>query len=498
MQRKKYVMALDQGTTSSRCILFDRQGNVVSMAQKEFTQIYPKTGWVEHDAMEIWSSQYGVAAEAMAKIGADAGDIDAIGITNQRETTIVWDRNTGVPVYNAICWQCHRTADRIDELKAQGYDKLIKSKTGLVPDAYFSATKIGWILDNVEGARKKAEAGELLFGTVDTWLIWKLSKGRIFVTDYTNASRTMLFNIYTRSWDDELLELFGVPRSMLAQVRPSSCIYGTTDEGLLGGEIKLAGAAGDQQAALFGQCCYGEGDVKNTYGTGCFLLMNTGKRAFESENGLITTIAADTDEEPSYALEGSVFVAGAAIQWLRDEMRMIDSSAQSEEYAKAVPDTNGVYVVPAFTGLGAPYWNQYCRGMVVGITRGCSKEHFVRATLESLAYQTHSVLKSMEQDTGLAISSLRVDGGASANDFLMQFQADILGADVLRPECIETTALGAAYLAGLATGYWQSREEIEKNWQLSHRFVPSMSDAIRQERLKGWDKAVRCALMWQD
>lgn len=401
-------------------------------------------------------------------------------------------------MYNAICWQCHRTADRIDELKAQGYDKLIKSKTGLVPDAYFSATKIGWILDNVEGARKKAEAGELLFGTVDTWLIWKLSKGRIFVTDYTNASRTMLFNIHTRSWDDELLELFGVPRSMLAQVRPSSCIYGTTDEGLLGGEIKLAGAAGDQQAALFGQCCYGEGDVKNTYGTGCFLLMNTGKRAFESENGLITTIAADTDEEPSYALEGSVFIAGAAIQWLRDEMRMIDSSAQSEEYAKAVPDTNGVYVVPAFTGLGAPYWNQYCRGMVVGITRGCSKEHFVRATLESLAYQTHSVLKSMEQDTGLAISSLRVDGGASANDFLMQFQADILGADVLRPECIETTALGAAYLAGLATGYWQSREEIEKNWQLSHRFVPSMSDAIRQERLKGWDKAVRCALMWQD
>lgn len=498
MQRKKYVMALDQGTTSSRCILFDRQGNVVSMAQKEFTQIYPRTGWVEHDAMEIWSSQYGVAAEAMAKIGADAGDIEAIGITNQRETTIVWDRNTGVPVYNAICWQCHRTADRIDELKAQGYDRLIKSKTGLVPDAYFSATKIGWILDNVEGARKKAESGELLFGTVDTWLIWKLSKGRIFVTDYTNASRTMLFNIHTRSWDDELLELFGVPRSMLAQVRPSSCIYGTTDEGLLGGEIKLAGAAGDQQAALFGQCCYGEGDVKNTYGTGCFLLMNTGKRAFESENGLITTIAADTDEEPSYALEGSVFVAGAAIQWLRDEMRMIDNSAQSEEYAKAVPDTNGVYVVPAFTGLGAPYWNQYCRGMVVGITRGCSKEHFVRATLESLAYQTHSVLKSMEQDTGLAISSLRVDGGASANDFLMQFQADILGADVLRPECIETTALGAAYLAGLATGYWQSREEIEKNWQLSHRFIPSMPDAIRQERLKGWDKAVRCALMWQD
>lgn len=496
MQRKKYVMALDQGTTSSRCILFDRRGNVVSMAQKEFTQIYPRTGWVEHDAMEIWSSQYGVAAEAMAKIGAYAGDIEAIGITNQRETTIVWDRNTGVPVYNAICWQCHRTADRIDELKAQGYDKLIKSKTGLVPDAYFSATKIGWILDNVEGARKKAEAGELLFGTVDTWLIWKLSKGRIFVTDYTNASRTMLFNIHTRSWDDELLELFGVPRSMLAQVRPSSCIYGTTDEGLLGGEIKLAGAAGDQQAALFGQCCYGEGDVKNTYGTGCFLLMNTGKRAFESENGLITTIAADTDEEPSYALEGSVFVAGAAIQWLRDEMRMIDSSAQSEEYAKAVPDTNGVYVVPAFTGLGAPYWNQYCRGMVVGITRGCSKEHFVRATLESLAYQTHSVLKSMEQDTGLAISSLRVDGGASANDFLMQFQADMLDKPVNRPSCVESTALGAAYLAGLAVGYWESKEEVMKNVQYDRVFIPSIDPEERAAKRKGWNKAVKYAFGW--
>ena len=496
MQRKKYVMALDQGTTSSRCILFDRQGNMVSMAQKEFTQIYPRTGWVEHDAMEIWSSQYGVAAEAMAKVGADAADIDAIGITNQRETTIVWDKNTGIPVYNAICWQCHRTADRIDELKAQGYDKLIKSKTGLVPDAYFSATKIGWILDNVEGARKKAEAGELLFGTVDTWLIWKLSKGRIFVTDYTNASRTMLFNIHTLSWDDELLELFGVPRSMLAQVRPSSCIYGTTDEGLLGGEIKLAGAAGDQQAALFGQCCYGEGDVKNTYGTGCFLLMNTGKRAFESENGLITTIAADTDEEPSYALEGSVFVAGAAIQWLRDELRMIDSSAQSEEYAKAVPDTNGVYVVPAFTGLGAPYWNQYCRGMVVGITRGCSKEHFVRATLESLAYQTHSVLKSMEQDTGLAISSLRVDGGASANDFLMQTQADMIQAPVKRPSCVETTAMGAAYLAGLAVGYWRDQEEVRANWSIDRTFEPEITVEEQEKRMKGWKKAVRYSFNW--
>ena len=496
--QKKYVMALDQGTTSSRCIIFDRQGNVVSIAQKEFTQIYPKAGWVEHDAMEIWSSQYGVAAEAMAKVGADAADIDAIGITNQRETTIVWDKNTGIPVYNAICWQCHRTADRIEELKKSGYEGLIKSKTGLVPDAYFSATKIEWILDNVDGARDKAEKGELLFGTVDTWLIWKLSKGKIFVTDYTNASRTMLFNIHKRCWDDELLNLFNIPKNMLADVCPSSCVYGTTDEGLLGGEIRIAGAAGDQQAALFGQCCFESGDVKNTYGTGCFLLMNTGKKAFESEHGLITTIAADSYDEPSYALEGSVFVAGAAIQWLRDEMHMIDNSAQSEELAKQVKDTNGVYVVPAFTGLGAPYWNQYCRGMVVGITRGCSREHFVRATLESLAYQTYSVLRAMEQDTGLAIERLRVDGGASANDFLMQFQADILGADVLRPGCIETTALGAAYLAGLATGYWESKDEIEKNWRLSHRFIPQMTGDTRTERLKGWDKAVKCALMWQE
>lgn len=495
---KKYVMALDQGTTSSRCILFDRTGSMVSISQKEFTQIYPKAGWVEHDAMEIWSSQYGVAAESMAKVGADASDIEAIGITNQRETTIVWDKVTGIPVYNAICWQCHRTADRIEELKAQGYEKLIKEKTGLVPDAYFSATKIEWILDHVEGARKKAENGELLFGTVDTWLIWKLSKGKIFVTDYTNASRTMLFNIHEKCWDEELLELFHIPKSMLADVRPSSCVYGTTDEGLLGGEIKIAGAAGDQQAALFGQCCFNEGDVKNTYGTGCFLLMNTGKRAFESEHGLITTIAADEGEELKYALEGSVFVAGAAIQWLRDEMHMIDNSAQSEELADMVEDSNGVYVVPAFTGLGAPYWNQYCRGMVVGITRGCNREHFVRATLESLAYQTHSVLRAMEQDTGIAIESLRVDGGASANNFLMQFQSDILGGDVLRPECIETTALGAAYLAGLATGYWENKEEIKKNWRLSRRFVPKMNDEVRKKRLAGWDKAVKCALMWQE
>ena len=494
MQKHKYVMALDQGTTSSRCILFDKQGNIVSMAQKEFGQIYPKAGWVEHDPMEIWSSQLGVAAEAMAKVGAGAEDIEAIGITNQRETTIVWDKKTGQPVYNAICWQCHRTAKRIEELKAQGLDDLIKKKTGLVPDAYFSATKVEWILNNVEGAREKADGGQLLFGTVDTWLMWKLSKGRIFATDYTNASRTMLFNIHDKCWDEELLSIFSIPRSMLADVRPSSFIYGNTDEGLLGGEIRIAGVAGDQQAALFGQCCYDEGEVKNTYGTGCFLLMNTGNRAVASENGLITTIAASTGEEVNYALEGSVFVAGAAIQWLRDEMRMIDSAAQSEEYAKAVPDTNGVYVVPAFTGLGAPYWNQYCRGTVVGITRGCNKEHFIRATLESLAYQTYSVLKAMEQDTGINIRSLRVDGGACANNFLMQFQADILAGDVLRPSCIETTALGAAYLAGLATGYWKDKDEIRENWQLSHRFIPSMEEEVRKEKLAGWDKAVACAL----
>lgn len=494
----KYVMALDQGTTSSRCILFDKAGNILSMAQKEFEQIYPKTGWVEHNPMEIWSSQLAVATEAMAKIGADAEDIAALGITNQRETTICWDKNTGVPVYNAICWQCHRTADMVEELKKDGFDEVIRQKTGLIPDAYFSGTKIAWILDNVEGAREKAEAGDLLFGTVDTWLIWNLTKGRIFVTDYTNASRTMLFNIHDKCWDEELLQKLRIPRSMLAEVKPSSCVYGMTDEGLLGGSIRIAGAAGDQQAALFGQCCFEKGDVKNTYGTGCFLLMNTGNQPVTSQNGLLTTIAASETEELEYALEGSIFVAGAAIQWLRDEMRMLRNSAQSEEYAKAVEDTNGVYVVPAFTGLGAPYWNQYCRGMVVGITRGCSKEHFVRATLESLAYQTHSVLRAMEQDTGVSIQKLRVDGGASANDFLMQFQADILKGEVLRPSCIETTALGAAYLAGLAVGYWRNKEEIRENWQLSRTFSPSMEENHRIKCLKGWEKAVKCALMWQE
>lgn len=491
-------MALDQGTTSSRCILFDKAGNIVSMVNREFEQIYPKAGWVEHNPMEIWSSQLAVATEAMAKVGVDASSIAALGITNQRETTIVWNKHTGLPVYNAICWQCHRTADMIEKLNEEGFGEVIRKKTGLVPDAYFSATKIAWILDNVPGARESAEKGDLLFGTVDTWLIWNLSKGRIFVTDYTNASRTMLFNIHDKCWDDELLNKFRIPKSMLAEVKPSSCVYGMTDEGLLGGEIKIAGAAGDQQAALFGQCCFEKGDVKNTYGTGCFLLMNTGKKAIESNHGLITTIAASTGHDVEYALEGSVFVAGAAIQWLRDEMRMIKNSAQSEEYATAVEDTNGVYVVPAFTGLGAPYWNQYCRGTVVGITRGCSKEHFIRATLESLAYQTHSVLRAMEHDTGVTIKKLRVDGGASANNFLMQFQADILKGEVLRPSCIETTALGAAYLAGLAVGYWKDKDEIRQNWQLSKEFKPSMEEEKRKKRLRGWDKAVNCAMMWQD
>lgn len=489
-------MALDQGTTSSRCILFDQAGNIISMAQKEFEQIYPKAGWVEHDPMEIWSSQLAVATEAMAKVNVDASMIAAIGITNQRETAIVWDRKTGEPVYNAICWQCHRTADRIEALKTEGYDTVIRKKTGLVPDAYFSATKIEWILDHVDGARQRAENGELLFGTVDTWLIWNLTKGRVFVTDYTNASRTMLFNIHDCCWDEELLKKFHIPRAMLAEVKPSSCVYGKTDAALLGGEIIISGAAGDQQAALFGQCCFDEGDVKNTYGTGCFLLMNTGKKAVDSMHGLITTIAASDNDEVEYALEGSVFVAGAAIQWLRDEMRMIRSSAQSQEYAEAVKDTNGVYVVPAFTGLGAPFWNQYCRGMVVGITRGCSKEHFIRATLESLAYQTYSVLHAMENDTGVTIRRLRVDGGASANDFLMQFQADILNGAVLRPSCIETTALGAAYLAGLSVGYWKDKTEIRENWQLSKKFQPVMDEETRSERLNGWDKAVKCALSY--
>lgn len=492
----KYVMALDQGTTSSRCILFNKEGEICSIAQKEFTQFYPKAGWVEHDPNEIWSSQMSVAIEAMGKIGADADDIEAIGITNQRETTIVWNKKTGKPVYPAIVWQCRRTANIIEELEKDGFAEKIRQKTGLVPDAYFSGTKVKWILDHVEGAREAAESGELLFGTVDSWLIWKLTKGEVHVTDYTNASRTMLFDIHARKWDDEILERLNIPKCMLPEVKPSSCIYGYTNENLIGGRIPIAGAAGDQQSALFGQCCFESGDVKNTYGTGCFLLMHTGNQAVESEHGLLTTIAINPDGTPGYALEGSVFVAGAAIQWLRDEIKIIESAAESEKYCMSVPDTNGVYVVPAFTGLGAPYWDQYARGAVLGLTRGADKAHLIRATVESLAYQVQDLIEAMQKDAGVKLSSLRVDGGASANNFLMQFQADILDAEVVRPSCIETTALGAAYLAGMATGFWKNAEEVKTNWKMEHVFRPNMPLKQREKLLKGWKKAVRCTFEW--
>ncbi len=492
----RYVMALDQGTTSSRCILFDKQGIMCSVAQKEFTQFYPKPGWVEHDPHEIWSSQMAVATEAMRKIGADANDIEAIGITNQRETTIIWDKRTGNPIYPAIVWQCRRTAGIIEELERDGLTEVIRRKTGLVPDAYFSGTKIKWILDYVEGASEAAERGELLFGTVDTWLIWKLTKGEVYVTDYTNASRTMLFDIYKKQWDDEILEKLQIPKCMLPEVKPSSCIYGYTDESLLGGRIPISGAAGDQQSALFGQCCFHEGDVKNTYGTGCFLLMHTGNHAVPSGQGLLTTIAVNPDGTPGYALEGSVFVAGAAIQWLRDEVKILENAAESEKYCLSVPDTNGVYVVPAFTGLGAPYWDQYARGAILGLTRGAGRAHLIRATVESLAYQVQDLIAAMEKDAGVKLNSLRVDGGASANNFLMQFQADLLDADVVRPSCIETTALGAAYLAGLATGFWKDADEIKENWQKEREFHPALSKEQRQKLLKGWKKAVQCTFAW--
>lgn len=494
----KYIMALDQGTTSSRCILFDKTGKICSMAQKEFTQIYPEPGWVEHSPMEIWSSQLAVGIEAMAMLGVRTEDIAGIGITNQRETTVVWNKYTGEPVFNAICWQCRRTADYIDKLKSDGLEEYVKETTGLVPDAYFSGSKIAWILDNVDGARTMAENGELLFGTVDTWLIWRLTGGRVHVTDYTNASRTMLYNIHSLEWDKKMLDYFNIPVNMLPEVKPSSCIYGYTDPSVFGGSIPICGAAGDQQAALFGQCCFEAGDVKNTYGTGCFLLMNTGDRSVKSEHGLITTIAASTGDSVKYALEGSVFVAGASIQWLRDGMRMIRTAPQSEEYAKMVSDTDGMYVVPAFTGMGAPYWNSSARGTVVGITRGSTKEHFIRATLESIAYQTCDVLKAMEEDVGIDVKELKVDGGASANDFLMQFQSDMINSVVYRPQCIETTALGAAYLAGLAAGYWDNIDDIKINWQLGASFKPQMSDFDRDVRLKGWKRAVRSALDWAD
>ena len=494
----KYIMALDQGTTSSRCILFDKAGNICSMAQREFEQIYPKPGWVEHNPMEIWSTQYAVMSEAMALLGAKPNDIAGIGITNQRETTIVWDKETGEPVYNAIVWQCRRTAKDINLLVKDGYADVIKAKTGLVPDAYFSATKIAWILSNVAGARKKAEEGRLLFGTVDTWLIWKLTGGAVHVTDYTNASRTMLFDIHNRCWDKELLEKFNIPEVMLPKVKPSSCIYGYTDPSVLAGNIAIAGAAGDQQAALFGQCCFEPGEVKNTYGTGCFLLMNTGDKPVDSKHGLITTIAAGSDGQLHYALEGSVFTGGAIVQWLRDEMRLIRSSSQSEDYARMVNDTNGVYIVPAFSGMGAPYWNPYARGCVVGLSRGANKEHFIRASLESIAYQTYDVLKAMESDTGHIVKELKVDGGASANDFLMEFQADILGAKIRRPKCIETTALGAAYLAGLAVGFFKDLNEIRDNWQLASTFESSMAPSDRDNLLAGWRRAVKCAISYTD
>ena len=492
----KYIMALDAGTTSNRCILFDEAGNICSMAQKEFRQIFPNPGWVEHDANEIWSTQLGVAVEAMNMINAKAKDIAAIGITNQRETAIVWNKETGEPVYNAIVWQCRRTSDMADALKAKGLEETYRQKTGLIIDAYFSATKIKWILDNVEGARQLAEEGKLLFGTVETWLIWKMTKGRVHVTDYFNASRTMLFNINTLEWDDEILEELQIPKSMLPTPVPSSQVYGNADPSFLGGEIPIAGAAGDQQAALFGQTCFHEGEAKNTYGTGCFLLMNTGKKPVFSKNGLVTTIAWGLDGKVTYALEGSIFVAGASIQWLRDSMRMIDSASDSEYMANKVKDTDGCYVVPAFTGLGAPHWDQYARGTIVGITRGTTKNHIIRATLESIAFQVCDVIDAMKADAGIEVRALKVDGGASANNFLMQFQADMIDAPVNRPACVESTAIGAAYLAGLAVGYWSSKEDVIKNQQLDKVFTPTMDSEERRAKRKGWNKAVKYAYGW--
>lgn len=493
----RYVLALDQGTTSSRAILFDNEQNIIAVRQREFEQLYPQQGWVEHDPMEIWSSQYGVMNEVVAQSGVDAHDITAIGITNQRETTILWEKATGRPIYNAIVWQCRRTAPLVDELLSQpGMAEYIKENTGLVPDAYFSATKIKWILDHVPGARERAQAGEILFGTVDSWLVWKLTGGKVHVTDRTNASRTMLYNIHKLDWDDTLLNALDIPRAMLPRVTDSSEIYGYTD--LCGVQVPVAGIAGDQQAALFGQGCFSKGEAKNTYGTGCFLLMNTGDTICRSKNGLLTTIAISLNGKVEYALEGSVFVAGASIQWLRDEMRMLKSAPQSEEYCTAVNDTAGVYMVPAFAGMGAPYWNQYVRGTIVGLTRGTSKEHFIRATVESLAYQVYDVLEAMQKDSGITLHTLKVDGGASANNFLMQFQSDILNTEVIRPQCIETTALGVAYLAGLAVGYWKDREEISQNWRVDKRFYPEMEEDGRKKRIRGWKRAVKCALAWAE
>ncbi len=490
----RYVMALDQGTTSSRAILFDEHQNIVSMAQKEFAQSYPKAGWVEHDPLEIYASQYGVLVEVLARSGLEAADIAAIGITNQRETTIIWDKQTGRPVYNAIVWQCRRTADICTDLVERGYADMIREKTGLLVDAYFSATKIQWILDHVEGARERAEKGELLFGTVDTWLIWKLTGGAVHVTDVTNASRTMLFNIHTLEWDADICKLLHIPLCMLPKVCDSSMVYGTAHIG--GAEIPIAGAAGDQQAALFGQTCFARGDVKNTYGTGCFMLMNTGDIPVESKNGLITTIAIGLNGKVTYALEGSVFVGGAVVQWLRDEMKLINDSADSEYFAQKVPDSAGVYVVPAFTGLGAPHWDMYARGAILGLTRGAGRNHIIRAALESIAYQTLDVLRAMEADSGVCIRELKVDGGASANNLLMQFQADIAGITVRRPMIRETTALGAAYLAGLAVGVWSGLDDVKGQWTLDQLYEPAMPPAARNALEKGWHKAVERAQDW--
>ena len=494
----KYIMALDAGTTSNRCILFNERGEMCSVSQREFPQYFPKPGWVEHDANEIWATQLGVAVEAMQKVGATAADIAAIGITNQRETAIVWDKVTGEPIHHAIVWQCRRTSEYCDSLKAKGLTDSFRAKTGLVIDAYFSGTKIRWILENVPGVRERAERGELLFGTVETWLIWKLTGGKVHVTDYSNASRTMLFNINTLQWDDDILKELNIPRCMLPTPMPSSCVYGETDPSLLGGPIKIAGAAGDQQAALFGQNCFNPGEAKNTYGTGCFMLMNTGTDIYDSKNGLVTTIAWGLDGKVEYALEGSIFVAGSAIQWLRDGARMVDSAPDSEWVAKKVRDTGGVYLVPAFVGLGAPYWDSNARGMIIGITRGTTKAHIVRATLESLAYQTKDVLGAMEADSGIKLAALKVDGGAVANNLMMQFQADILGVPVDRPQIIETTALGAAYLAGLAVGVWTSKEELKTAWKLDVRFEPVMAEAEAAKLYKGWRKAVKHAMHWLD
>lgn len=492
----KYIMSLDQGTTSCRCILFDKAGNICSVEQKEFRQIYPKPGWVEHNAKEIWFTTVEVSRAAMKKISVTADDIEAIGITNQRETTVVWDKKTGEPIANAIVWQCRRTSDMIDALVADGYSDTIREKTGLVPDAYFSGSKIKWLLDNVPGARERAENGELLFGTIDTWLIWNLTGGKVHVTDHTNASRTMIYNIHDLCWDKDLLKMLDIPECMLPEVKPSSYVYGKTDYTVYDGEIPIAGAAGDQQCALFGQCCFNPGDMKNTYGTGCFLLMNTGTTPVKSENGLVTTIAVGFEDHVEYALEGSIFIAGAAIQWLRDELNVLANAKESQTFAEHVPDANGGYVVPAFTGLGAPYWNQRARGAVVGITRGFNRAHLIRATLESLAYQTYDIAKAMEQDSNIKIADLKVDGGACANSFLMQFQSNILNCDVYRPKCIETTALGAAYLAGLAVGYWDSLDDIRSNWAVDKVFSNQLDEENREKAIRGWHKAVKCAILW--